>query len=173
MEYYERHYPAVLAYARRRADEETARDATAEAFLAAWRHFETASGRGLPCLYRATFNALGNLRRASHQQDRVMQRVATETASVMDPGDDEIAERDRVARELEQLSPEDQELLRLTVWEDLDVALAAKALGCSRGAAYVRLHRARRRLSDLLSVPENDRSIASTGVATEGSASQM
>lgn len=171
VEYYEHHYPAVLAYARRRADEETARDATAEAFLAAWRHFDKAQERGLPWLYRATFNAIGNLRRSSHHQDKVAARIAAEGTSLIGSGDDVIAERDRVARAMSQLSPQDQELLRLTVWEDLDIGSAAKVVGCSRGTAYVRLHRARRRLSVLLSTADTDLDTASTGVTTEGTAS--
>ncbi|MGI8696818.1 MAG: RNA polymerase sigma factor, partial [Mycobacteriales bacterium] len=34
---YERHYDDVLRYARRRVDEQTARDVAAETFLVAWR----------------------------------------------------------------------------------------------------------------------------------------
>jgi DNA-directed RNA polymerase specialized sigma24 family protein len=44
---------------------------------------------------------------------------------------------------LRRLSPRDQEALRLTVWEDLDIATAAAAM-------KVRVHRARRRLAGLL-----------------------
>jgi RNA polymerase sigma-70 factor (ECF subfamily) len=37
-------------------------------------------------------------------------------------------------------------VLRLVGWEELDLAGAALAMGCSRSTMAVRLHRARRRL---------------------------
>ena len=47
---------------------------------------------------------------------------------------------------LGRLSPADQEVLRLTAWEDLGVDEVAVVLGCGSRAAAMRLHRARRRL---------------------------
>ncbi|CAM5723939.1 RNA polymerase sigma factor 70 region 4 type 2 domain-containing protein OS=Streptomyces fumanus OX=67302 GN=GCM10018772_71120 PE=4 SV=1 [Streptomyces fumanus] len=47
---------------------------------------------------------------------------------------------------LTRLSPGDQEVLRLTAWEELGVDEVAAALGCGSRAAAMRLHRARRRL---------------------------
>jgi len=47
---------------------------------------------------------------------------------------------------LARLSPGDQEVLRLTAWEELGVEEVAVVLGCGRRAAAMRLHRARRRL---------------------------
>jgi RNA polymerase sigma-70 factor (ECF subfamily) len=47
---------------------------------------------------------------------------------------------------LARLSPADQEVLRLTAWEELGVDEVAVALGCGSRAAAMRLHRARRRL---------------------------
>jgi DNA-directed RNA polymerase specialized sigma24 family protein len=37
---YRRHYGAILRFAARRADEQSARDVTAETFLAAWRRLD-------------------------------------------------------------------------------------------------------------------------------------
>jgi RNA polymerase sigma-70 factor (ECF subfamily) len=48
------------------------------------------------------------------------------------------------------LSELDQEALRLVGWEELDLAAAALAMGCSRATMAVRLHRARRRLERAL-----------------------
>lgn len=58
-----------------------------------------------------------------------------------------------LARGLNALSEQDREALLLIAWEDLSPALAAKSLGISGPAFRVRLHRARRRLSDLLAEP--------------------
>jgi RNA polymerase sigma-70 factor (ECF subfamily) len=50
---------------------------------------------------------------------------------------------------LRALSDADRELLTLLAWHDLTQDEAAQALGCSRGALKVRLHRARRRFAQL------------------------
>jgi len=65
-----------------------------------------------------------------------------------------IAEQLRVRAVLESLSPMDQEVLRLTEWERLDLSQAAAVLGCSRTAAKVRRHRARRRFARRLAAAD-------------------
>jgi RNA polymerase sigma-70 factor (ECF subfamily) len=55
-----------------------------------------------------------------------------------------------LARALRALSEQDREALLLVAWDDLTPALAAASLGISPTAFRVRLHRARRRLSDRL-----------------------
>ncbi len=60
----------------------------------------------------------------------------------------------RLARALRGLSSDDREALLLTYWEELSPSQAAEALGCSRAALAVRLHRARRRLRGQLEVEE-------------------
>ena len=58
---------------------------------------------------------------------------------------------DRVlAAALASLGARDREALLLIAWEGLSASEAAVAVGCSRGAFAVRLHRARRRLSAAL-----------------------
>jgi RNA polymerase sigma-70 factor (ECF subfamily) len=51
---------------------------------------------------------------------------------------------------LATLPAQAQEALRLTEWEQLDDATAARVAGCSTAAFKVRLHRARRRLARAL-----------------------
>jgi RNA polymerase sigma-70 factor (ECF subfamily) len=55
-----------------------------------------------------------------------------------------------LAAALRALSEQDREALLLVAWEDLTPALAAASLGITPAAFRVRLHRARRRLADLL-----------------------
>jgi RNA polymerase sigma-70 factor (ECF subfamily) len=144
---YERHYASVLAYARRRTDESTARDVTAETFLVAWRRLDEAAHRGLPWLYRTAGLQLRNARRSEQRQERTAGRLAGLAAGPpqADPAT-EYAERRSFAEALERLPDGERELLRLVVWEQLDLRTAAAVAGCSPGAAAVRLHRARRRL---------------------------
>src|ERR687898_3426352 len=54
------------------------------------------------------------------------------------------------ARDLRLPRCGDQEILRLVAWDGLAPAQAGMVLGCSPGAARVRLHRARRRLAQEL-----------------------
>jgi RNA polymerase sigma-70 factor (ECF subfamily) len=48
------------------------------------------------------------------------------------------------------LSDADRELLALALWEGLDPGEIAQVLGCSRNAARIRLHRARKRFAKAL-----------------------
>jgi RNA polymerase sigma-70 factor (ECF subfamily) len=54
----------------------------------------------------------------------------------------------------ERLSAADREVLALVAWEQLSVADAARALGCSASVFSVRLHRARRRLARRLAATD-------------------
>ena len=73
-----------------------------------------------------------------------------ETAEVADSPEPDRDELLDVLRALDSLQPDDQEILRLAAWEELTSAQIAEVLGCSRGAAKVRLHRARQRLTAAL-----------------------
>jgi RNA polymerase sigma-70 factor (ECF subfamily) len=85
----------------------------------------------------------------------------------------QVSEQLRVRAVLAELRQADQEVLRLTEWEGLDVAEVARVLGCSRTAAKVRLHRARRRFAARLLAADSaegrlDRT-ASRSAVTKGS----
>ena len=67
-----------------------------------------------------------------------------------DEDEDLSAERIWVVEALHRLSDADQEVLRLSAWEDLSGADIAAVLNCSNSAAAVRLHRARQRLRALM-----------------------
>jgi len=150
-ELYQRHYDAVMRYAIRRTDPDTARDVVAETFLVAWRRLDAVPGRAgeaEPWLYAVARRTLANADRSRRRADRVTARLAHQRphAAQPDPAD-AITERARVEQALRGLPEADQEALRLVGWEELSVAGAALAMGCSRTAMSVRLHRARRRLA--------------------------
>ncbi len=52
-----------------------------------------------------------------------------------------------IAAVFRRMPAADRELLALAGWEELDAGQIAAVLGCSRNAARIRLHRARRRLA--------------------------
>jgi len=148
---YARHARAVLAYAGRRTDPQTAQDVLAETFLVAWRRRGDVPDDALPWLYAVAGNTLHNQRRAARRQVAVGARLAAEPVAD-DAGSTSRDEGEDVGllRALATLRPIDREALLLTAWEDLDPARAARAAGCSRATFNVRLHRARRRLARAL-----------------------
>ena len=132
---------------RRLGDEPRARDLTAEVFVVAWRRLDELPDPVLPWLYGAARKILANEYRHQSRQDRCTSGW---------PGwrwtsdEDLAAERIWVLEALHRLSDADQEVLRLSAWEDLSGADIAAVLNCSNSAAAVRLHRARQRLRMLM-----------------------
>lgn len=148
---YTAQYPPVLAYCRRRLDEDGARDVAAQVFLVAWRRFDELPADPLPWLLQAAGLTVSAQGRGERRRHRLTARVASvdRLDDVVDPAD-RVVEQDAVLSALGHLRPADRELLMLSAWEDLDPAAIAVVLDCSAGAARVRLHRARRRLRAVL-----------------------
>ncbi|HET6815806.1 MAG TPA: sigma-70 family RNA polymerase sigma factor [Mycobacteriales bacterium] len=148
------HYGAIVAYGvRRLGDRASADDLAAEVFVVAWRRFTQAPENLLPWLYGIAGGVLRNQRRGERRRMRLLARLRD---TLLVDGAAEVAgERDAVISALAALRPADQEILRLVAWEGLDHAAAAVVLGCTPGAAKVRLHRARRRLAARLSAGDS------------------
>lgn len=146
VELYERAYSDVLRYARRRVDEDAARDAAAETFLVAWRRLDVIPAEPLPWLYRVARGVLANEFRRSGRQRRTARRIASSSPEVPSDPADRIGETEAVAAVLAALSEGDREVISLVAWEGLEAQAAAQVVGCSAGAFAVRLHRARQRL---------------------------
>lgn len=139
------HYGRVLAFARRRADLETAQEVAAETFLVAWRRLDAAPPEALPWLYRIAGYELANLRRRQSRQTRGDVAGAARGAPAPDPGE-VVVSAGAFEEAFAALSAGDREVLQLFAWEGLCPAEGAVAFGCTAGAFKVRLHRARKRL---------------------------
>jgi RNA polymerase sigma factor (sigma-70 family) len=157
---YDANYHRVLGFAlRRAASREDAEDIVAETFLTAWRRLEQVPpGPGArPWLYGVARNALANQQRSKRRRARLTGLLLAESvlrATHPAEVDTEIA---RAAAAFARLGDGDRELLRLAAWEGLDPGEIATVLGCSRNAARIRLHRARRRLArELQGGPNRD-----------------
>jgi RNA polymerase sigma-70 factor (ECF subfamily) len=150
---YEAHYPAVRAYAWRRGSD-TADDVVAETFTLAWQRLERMPAESLPWLLGMARNVRLNQERGERRRrDREMRSVQTDGDHA--PSFVEGLEAgSSLADAFRRLSERDREVLLLAAWERLDRAGLATALGCTKTAAGVRLHRARRRLADALSLIE-------------------
>lgn len=144
---YGRHYADVVRYGLRRLDSGPAAEELAqEVFLVAWRRRWDVPSHALPWLYGVARRLLANHWRAQRAFPPPGE-LGEHPAADRHAGVTELLD---VRAALTRLSDDDQEILRLVAWEQLAVAEAALVLGCGVTAAKVRLHRARRRLTELL-----------------------
>lgn len=157
------HGRAVLRYAQRRVADEDVDDVVSEVFVVAWRRIEEVPAFALPWLLTVARGVAANARRAqrrrlalglrlaerevAHHRDPDRSAPSPPTSSPAGAGDGALHAA------LAQLSESDREALTLIAWEDLSRVEAAQALGCTRAALAVRLHRARRRLKTALETP--------------------
>jgi DNA-directed RNA polymerase specialized sigma24 family protein len=82
-ELYRAQYEAVLRYALRRTDGETARDVAAETFLIAWRRLNAvpAPTQLTPWPYGVARRVLANVERSQRRANRVTARLGQERGS--------------------------------------------------------------------------------------------
>ncbi|MGW7540193.1 RNA polymerase sigma factor [Streptomyces sp. NPDC054770] len=148
---YREHYWAVSRYVARRLDGRTGEveEVVAEVFTVAWRRRADLPAAPLPWLYGVARNCLANAVRGYGRRRRLVDRLGNDDTAhgrhvVASPGSEPPG--GWVHEALARLSPADQEVLRLTAWEELGVEDVAVVLRCGKRAAAMRLHRARGRL---------------------------
>ncbi|MEV6861953.1 RNA polymerase sigma factor [Streptosporangium subroseum] len=149
---YRRTYEQILGYAMRRCfSPEDAADVVAETYVIAWRRMdELPHGEaGMLWLYGVARRVLANHRRGERRRATRHAELTAE-AELLYPPPSPQSEPDEVGRAMDTLSGDDRELLALAVWEELDPGQIAEVLGCSRNAARIRLHRARKRFAKAL-----------------------
>lgn len=147
-------------------NEEDARDVVQETYIRAWKAIDRFRGDAQisTWLYRITANAaythMGKRRRDRVETlDDSMLEVADERAIVNPEVMAEASElHERVARALDELPPKLRAIVVLKDVYDLPHEAIAQELGISVTAAKVRLHRARRKLRDIL-FEESGRSV--------------
>lgn len=147
---YRAHHRQVLAYALRRTlNRADADDIAAETFTIAWRRLGMvpAGAGALPWLYAVARRVLANHRRRAATRIRLGQELAAE--SLIDVSSSEDGAHD-IGAALQHLPPDDQELLRLAVWEELRHQDIATVLGISENAVSIRLFKARKKLRTIL-----------------------
>lgn len=147
---YEMYGAHVFAYFKRRTDDP--HDCAADTFLVAWRRIDEVpdGDQALAWLYGVSRRVLANHRRRDGRFQRLRVRL-TGLGETREPDPESIlvrrAEGDVLLSALGSLSLADQELLRLSTWEELPHAEIGEQLGCSAHAVDQRLHRAIRRLA--------------------------
>ena len=150
---YEAYFKHVHAYCRRRTTADRADDAAADVFLTAWRKLDQAPDPtdALPWLYGIAYGVVSNSWRGASRQRRLRQRldnIGVEQVATPDEVTVIRQEARQIIEALSALKTSDQEVLRLSIWEDLDNSQLAVALSLSVDAAKQRLSRARKRLTD-------------------------
>lgn len=146
------HDPVLGYVLRRTGNGHDAADVLAETFLTLWRRLDDVpdGDSTRPWLYGVARRVLANHHRGERRRTALGDRLRAELAGVIpatrhyDGRDDDL---DAVADAFRGLPERERELLSLVAWEGVDAGQLATALGCSRNAARIRLHRARRRLA--------------------------
>lgn len=151
----------VLAYAARRSDLDTAQEVVAETFAVAWRRLDVVPDPALPWLLGVARKVLANERRSRSRAEALTLRLGRESVASSDDPADVVDARLSAQAALDRLLPAEREVLELLAWEGLSPAQAADALGCSRAAIAVRMHRARRRFHQLLDAPIEAQTLSS------------
>jgi RNA polymerase sigma factor (sigma-70 family) len=147
---YAAHYPHIVKYGLRRlADADASDELAQEVFVIAWRRRGEVPDHSLPWLYGVARRLLANQWRARRAAPDVLPITEARETSSLGP-DAAVGVADLRAA-LATLTDLDQEILRLVGWEELTVSEAAQVLGCTRTTAAVRLHRARKRLTEAMS----------------------
>lgn len=144
-------YEPLQRFACRRCERATADDLVADTLLVLWRRLDDIPpGAELAWSYRIAGNCLANARRSGQRRLRLLSRLSAQVPE-QPPSQPDPA----LHAALAHLSPMDQELLRLWGWEQLSPSEIALALDLTPNAVSIRLHRAKRRLAELLAPRKN------------------
>lgn len=135
-----------------------AQDATHDAFVRAWRSWESLRD---PSRFDAWFdriliNTCKNRIRASR---RLTADLSEEVAAAAGDPFDAAADRDRIAQAIATLSPDHQIVVALRFYRDLTVDAIAERLGIPAGTVRSRLHYAMKQLHGVLDAPDSRGSI--------------
>lgn len=149
---YQGFYGRVHAYCRRRCHAERVDDAVAETFLTIWKKIDDVpQGEGtLPWLYSVARRVVAHQWRSSSRVDRLRAKLESLGVTSQAPPEDLVLmdeESVLVLGALSRLKPLDQEVLKLSVWEDLNHIEIAQVLNVSHDVIKKRFSRAKKRLA--------------------------
>jgi RNA polymerase sigma-70 factor (ECF subfamily) len=150
---YDELYPRVHAYAMSKGGRRLAEEVAGETFCVAWRRFADLPEPPLPWLLGIARNVLRESFRAEARQASIADEMRAWVAEASADTGETVVNRAELLRALAALSEEDREVLTLVAWHGLSSGAAAKVIGCSKAAYFVRLHRARKRLERALADP--------------------
>ncbi|HEV2374772.1 MAG TPA: sigma-70 family RNA polymerase sigma factor [Streptosporangiaceae bacterium] len=154
---YERECRRVYAYAASRVGRQQADEVVSEVFLVAWRRLADVPVPPLPWLLVVARNVVNSQFRATSREQLIAAEVrawVSETELTSPDVAEEVSGRIAALTALATLPEADREVLLLIAWHGLAPGEAARVLRCSTATYFMRLHRARRRLRRVMTVPE-------------------
>jgi RNA polymerase sigma-70 factor (ECF subfamily) len=165
-------YPDLLRFVSRRVHPSLAEDVVADTYLVAWRRLDDVPvdpGRARAWLFATARHRLLNERRGAQRRELLTIRISEFPQNTRDPTPDaeQLARWVDLVAAWRRLTPADQEVLALTLWDGLSGPEAAAVLGISPVAYRLRLSRSRRALRRLLG-PDAAPSPAALSVLTTG-----
>ncbi|MGI9611212.1 MAG: RNA polymerase sigma factor [Acidimicrobiia bacterium] len=149
---FDANFEAIRAYCLRRLPEQDAYDASSEVFLVAWRRIDAVpeGDEARLWLYGVARNTVRTFDRTNRRVTRLRTRLNGHAAAtaIASPEAQVVAglEYQRIMTCFDRLSENDQEVLRLRLWEELSVPEIAVVFDCSKKAASKRYQRALARL---------------------------
>jgi RNA polymerase sigma-70 factor (ECF subfamily) len=156
---FDRHAARLRGYVARRLGPDAADDIVSDTFLIAFRRrggYDVARPDAAPWLYGIATNLIGQRRRAEVRMYRAYARSGADPL-VVEGHDESVAdavsaetEGARLAGALALLKKRDRDALLLHTWGGLSYEETASALAVPVGTVRSRLHRARKRLREVL-----------------------
>ena len=147
---FDRHYPAIAGFLRRRVERSLADELAAETFLRAFdgrARYDVTRADARPWLFGIAANLLGRHRRVEERRLRAFARAAGSVEErALDDVDarlDAVAASPVLAAALAALGAGDRGVLLLYAWADLSYEEISAALEIPVGTVRSRLHRAR------------------------------
>ena len=151
-------YEPIQRYVRRRVEPGAVDDVVSETMLTLWRRLdEVPANARLPWAYGVARRHVSNHRRADRRHLRLVHRAESEPRPA--PNDGHPLDAD-LHTALTELGDADRELLHLWAWEQLDPAEIATVLGLTANAVSIRLHRAKKKLSENLGIARKNEDVS-------------
>ncbi|WP_313535159.1 RNA polymerase sigma factor [Arsenicicoccus bolidensis] len=156
----------LVRFCARRTDTASAEDVAADALLTAWRRFDDAplshDGRRA-WVYGIARNQLLNAARSAGRRGALAVRMTKTAPLPSGVTEDEAVLRADLSAAWARLTPAQQEVLALTVWDGLDATQAGAVLDISALAYRLRLSRARKALRAHLHLTASPARVTSPG----------
>jgi RNA polymerase sigma-70 factor (ECF subfamily) len=145
----DRVYEPTRRYALRRASPDEAEDAVSETMLLLWQRPERIpKGSEVGWSIGVCRKVLANMRRKRLRRESLLGKFVTQLLPVAPAP--VISREPEITAALSALPERDREALLLAVWDELPAREVGKVLGISANAAAIRIHRAKRRMRELL-----------------------